>query len=168
MENIFISGVAKARDVRAEYGLDDYPVDIEKFCDYLGVKLRVVDFSTMERKVGKEISGLLLNETRQYEIWVNDNGSSAQTRFAAAHELGHLFLHAKADLRRIIVSFRGDGSHKESAANKFAAELLMPEEPLKIEYNKQVIPVGDSLARKFGVPKSEMCKRLDWLGLIYI
>ncbi|MDE7244901.1 MAG: hypothetical protein K2O18_13140 [Oscillospiraceae bacterium] len=44
----------------------------------------------------------------------------------------------------------------------------MPEKLLEEEYKKMVIPVSDTLAKKFKVPKSKMCRRLDKLAWMYI
>lgn len=53
-------------------------------------------------------------------------------------------------------------------ANKFAAELLMPKALVEEEYSKMVIPVSDTLAKKFGVSKLAIRVRLDSLGMIYV
>lgn len=91
-----------------------------------------------------------------------------RARFTIAHELGHYFLHIKDDARQIVTSFRRGQSPRETAANKFAAELLMPKNLIKEEYAKMVIPVSDTLAKKFEVSKPAMRIRLDSLGLMYV
>ena len=68
----------------------------------------------------------------------------------------------------IVASFKGDSSEVEDEATLFAMELLMPRELVLREYKKLVIPVSDSLARTFQVPKEMMCKQLDSMGLTYI
>lgn len=69
---------------------------------------------------------------------------------------------------KVITSFRMDRSPAERQADKFAAELLMPENLLRQEYAKMIIPVSDSLAEKFNVSKQAMKYRLDSLELIYV
>lgn len=168
MEYSYISGVDKARKIREKYHLNDFPVDVKKICDSIGISVQYVDFEEIERRSGVEVSSVLTWKNGQYTILVNDCYSDASARFAIAHELGHYFIHAKDHPKDITASFRGDGSQKELTANKFAAELLMPEKLLEEEYGKMVIPVSDTLARKFKVPKDEMCKRLDHLEWRYI
>ena len=99
---------------------------------------------------------------------MNEDESDVRARFTIAHELGHYFLHVKNDSRQIVTSFRRDRSHRETAANKFASDLLMPKKLIKEEYSKMVIPVSDTLAKKFEVSKPAMRIRLDGLGLMYV
>lgn len=168
MGSEFLSGVAGARKVLDKYGLNDLPIDVEGLCESLGILVNYVDFSSIERKVGKKISGAIQKDGGNYTILVNEDESDVRIRFTIAHELGHYFLHVKDDPRKILVSFRRDQSARETAANKFAAELLMPKELIKTEYSKMVIPVSDTLAKKFNVSKSAMRNRLDSLGLMYV
>lgn len=168
MEGQLISGIAQARKVRWDYDLNTFPIVLDKVCTSLGINVRQADFSKIERKVGRKISGALVKNGEQYIILVNEDGSNAQIRFAIAHELGHYFLCSEDGPKRITVSFQGDASEKEVTANKFAAELLLPENLLEEAYSQMVIPISDSLARKFKVPKAEMCRRLDKLGWMYI
>jgi len=44
----------------------------------------------------------------------------------------------------------------------------MPKNLIKEEYAKMVIPVSDTLAKKFEVSKPAMRIRLDSLGLMYV
>lgn len=168
MQSVFLSPVAMARDVLDQYKLDDIPVDVESLCKHLGIRIRLVDFSSIEKKVDKEISGALQRQGVRYTILINESETDVQARFAIAHELGHYFLHIENDPRQIVASFRWDRSPQETAANKFAVELLMPSTLVQEEYAKLVIPVSDTLAQKFNVSKSAMCNRLDSLGLIYV
>ena len=163
----YVSGIAKAREVQEKYGLDRFPIDIEKLCDSLGIRVESIDFSRLwNNKI--EISSALAKKNEQFYVLLNDSYSNALSRFAVAHELGHYFLHPDVLAGKITVSFRGDGSYREVAANKFAAELLMPEKLLTEAYEKMVIPVSDTLARKFKVPKPVLCRQLDRLERMYI
>lgn len=51
-------------------------------------------------------------------VLLNPRKSGERGRFDAAHELGHLVMHAESDTPR--------GREGETAANRFAAALLMP------------------------------------------
>ena len=163
-----LSAIMEARKVLEDYKLNQLPIDVEGLCDSLGITINYVDFSAIEGKVGKEISGAIKKNGETYTILVNEDESDVRARFTIAHELGHYFLHVKNDSRQIVTSFRRDRSHRETAANKFAAELLMPKKLIKEEYSKMVIPVSDTLAKKFEVSKPAMRIRLDGLGLMYV
>lgn len=153
-ENIqFLSPVATARGV-LESNLDLFrlPIDVEALCE----------------RQNLEISGAVQKSGDKYTIFVNEESSDEHARFAVAHELGHYFLHMRDDTRGIVASFRRDNLPREIAANKFAAELLTPKNLLQEEYEKMVIPVAQTLARKCGVSNRAMRMRLNSLGLIYV
>ena len=59
MGSEFVSGAAKARKVLEKYNLSSIPIDVEKFCEFLNISVIYVDFSSIEHKVGKEISGAI-------------------------------------------------------------------------------------------------------------
>jgi len=102
-------------------------------------------------------------------ILVNDQDAKVRQRFTIAHELGHYFLHIKErDTDEPIISFRSDNSPREREANSFAAALLVPEDLLREEYGKMVIPVSDTLADIFRVSKATMRIRLEELELLYV
>lgn len=163
-----ISPVIEARNVLKKYKLNSLPIDVEGLCEELGIDVQDEDFSSIEGRVDKEISGAIWKRGNKYTILVNENEPWDRARFTIAHELGHYFLHVKNDPREIIASFRRDTSPRETEANKFAAELLMPRRMVEEEYNSMVIPVSDTLAKKFRVSKSAMRVRLDSLNLSYI
>ncbi len=167
MSNL-ISPVMVARNVLKTKKINNIPVDVEKICATLGIQIQYVDFSEIENKIGKKISGAIQKSNQAYTIFVNEDELSVRSRFAIAHELGHYYLHRQDDTREFITSFRGDKSSREKEANKFAAELLMPRKLLEQEYTRMVIPISDSLAKKFHVPKSAMRLQLDNLKLMYI
>ncbi len=164
----FTSGAAKAREILAKYNLNSIPIDVEGFCASIGIIVIYVDFSSIERKVQKEISGAIQKRGDEYTILVNGDDPDVRARFTIAHELGHYYLHVKDDPRQIVTSFRRDRSARETAANKFAAEFLMPKQLIEQEYAKMVIPVSDTLAKKFNVSKPAMRNRLDSLDLMYV
>lgn len=168
MGSELFSAVTEARKVLKKYELDSLPIDVEGLCDTLGIMVHYVDFSSIEGKVRKEISGAIQKNGESYTILVNEDDSDVRARFTIAHELGHYFLHVKDDPRQIVTSFRRDRSPRETAANKFAAELLMPKDLVKKEYSKMVIPISDTLAKKFNVSKPAMRNRLDGLDLMYV
>lgn len=149
MEIKLLSPIATARAVFHENpDLFCLPVDVEALCKRIGIKIQYVDFCEIERKVKLEISGAIQRQGNACRILINEDYSEERARFVIAHELGHYYLHNKDETRRIVASFPKDKSPKENAANKFAAELLMPEKLVRQEYEKTVIPVSNSLAKK--------------------
>lgn len=165
-----VSPIAKARDVLKEYKITKIPVDVEKICKKLSIKVYFADFTKVEEKAERRISGLIQKrKENDFIILVNENDMyTYRSRFTIAHELGHYYLHMDNADDKLITSFRMDRSPRETEANRFAAELLMPEPLVRKEYEKMVIPVSDSLAEKFKVSKQAMRVRLDSLELMYV
>jgi len=88
----------------------------------------------------EDISGLLYRVAGSAPvIGVNSNNSKVRQRFTIGHELGHLTLHPGHDLileRLVRLNFRDATSstasdEEEIEANRFAAELLMPQNLLQ-------------------------------------
>lgn len=114
------------------------PIDVKVIAtNFLKIKLAFEDFE-------KEISGVLLIKNGQAAIGVNRNHSTNRQRFSIAHEIGHYVLHHHDDgpaRDELFVDkkwsysayFRSETASqgvddREIQANRFAAELLMPEE----------------------------------------
>ena len=168
MECGFNSPVEAARELIRQYNTEAPPIDVVDICQREGIQIAYVDLTDVEQRAGKEISGAIRKDGTNYIIFVNGQDIATRTRFTIAHELGHYFLHMKASPCEVITSFRMDQSFIETQANKFAAELLMPEDMVRAEHSKMVIPVSDSLAKKFNVSKKAMRIRLENLGLLYV
>jgi len=95
-------------------------------------------------------------------IVVNRNMLIARRRFSVAHELGHLAL-GKAG-----VQFFGERGRAERAANRFAAALLMPADPLKRLWHEYGCNAGfreDILAYQLMVSQQALRARAEELGL---
>ena len=97
-----------------------------------------------------------------YAVIVNDKHCEARRRFTIAHEIGHFVLHS--DL--IGDGIGDDGlyrshlrSARESEANRFAANLLMPAELIEKAAANGADTIAD-LARVFQVSRSAMSIRL--------
>lgn len=117
-----VSGLAK------KYNLTTVPFDVEKLANALGAVIKRDDFD-------ENLSGFAYHKAGSKFIGVNSSESEARQRFTIAHEIGHLILHDKDDLTydKGFIMLRdlhsSDGTdQKEIAANKFAAELLMPQD----------------------------------------
>ncbi|MCW1888283.1 MAG: ImmA/IrrE family metallo-endopeptidase [Candidatus Moranbacteria bacterium] len=103
------------------------------------------------------ISGLLVRcndlDMESLTIGFNQNEPWCRRRFTIAHEIGHILMnHASCD--------RGnETSHKETEANVFASELLLPTKILKEDFSKiQNIP---ELSKKYLVSQLAMGIKLS-------
>jgi len=86
-------------------------------------------------------------------------------RFTIAHELGHYALQHGARFRDSTQSFSlANYDPVEAAANKFAAELLMPAAVVNGLINKRNITDFNTLAQLFNVSSVAMKYRLKNLG----
>ena len=145
---------AKTNDICLE------PLDVSTLTQKLGIIMR------MEAMKGDESGSLKKDKkTGKWIITVNSLHHPNRQRFTIAHELGHYIKHNNvADLFEDNVFFRnGDQNNYETEANKFAAEILMPEESFRryiSEVSKQVIDI----AEKFGVSSMAVRVRAKQLG----
>ena len=165
----FKSPVVTAREVIKKHGITEIPVDVEDICKKENIRVVYVNLDDIEKATGRKISGAIQKHPeRGCTILVNEKDIKTRARFTIAHELGHYFLHMDDSENKVITSFRMDHSPIEKQADTFAAEILMPEDAVREEYENMVIPVSDSLAETFNVSKQAMRYRLDRLELIYV
>jgi hypothetical protein len=154
------------------YGLTAPPVDVAELAGSL-CRLRVRrgdDLCAIAGATpGTHLSGVLLPST--WEIWVRRDESETRRRFTIAHEIGHHFLHSdgvKVLCRPADVDQADEAEKaKERQANRFAAELLMPE-PLVREHADAAGPDATALARSFAVSPIAMAFRLVNLGYLKV
>ncbi len=105
------------------------PVSLQQVIEHLQVEH---ELSVRRIEVGDKVSGLLVAckdvDGEYATIGFNGNHPWCRRRFTIAHEIGHLLLgHACNDRQ-------DDGSHNETEANIFAAELLMPLSLIKKDF----------------------------------
>lgn len=145
---------AEANDITLE------PLDIAKLTHSLGIVLR------MEPMKGEESGSLKIDKkTGVWVITVNSLHHPNRQRFTIAHELGHYIKHsADSDSFEDKVFFRnGDVNVMETEANRFAAELLMPEKSFRQFINETSKLVSD-IAEKYGVSAMAVRVRAKQLG----
>lgn len=166
----------EARKLLKSARINNPPVRVDKIAAKLKAQL---SFEPFEGK--DDISGILYRDEKQTVIGINSTHSEARQRFTIAHEIGHLVLH-KGELfvdQAVRVNFRDKRSslaedQQEIEANKFAAELLMPQEMIKREVEKCTAKkkvtteaqLMTELARVFEVSEQAMGYRLFNLGII--
>jgi len=149
------------------------PIKVEKCAASLGITLKALDLDD-------DVAGFLLKKNNEAHIGYNKKNVSERVRFTIAHELGHFVLHEKdsdlfVDKEEEKILYRDHNSSKgqfikEREANAFAAALLMPQNLLlsEIEKNKGEgkNKLMKTLARKFRVSEQAITIRLTNLGVI--
>lgn len=150
------------------------PIDPKAIAEAVGVK--VVPLT--ENDVQKGLSGALHFHTpegaQNAELYCRYNDlteSPERQRFTIAHELGH---YASGHISAGQVLFRDTTETftgrvydpQEVEANRFAAELLMPEKYIQNAIQRDGIKTVQDLAKEFGVSASAMRWRLVNLGLL--
>lgn len=169
----------------------DLPIDVDYVISCIkGVRLsRKVRFEDLLKSGFVRVERDEQKSARSILIWVNPTEVPQRQRFTAAHELGHLVhdVYPNIDDENVdeeiydtIQTFnRGPvRSYRETRANNFAAQLLMPSKVISREVKNliaamkadgQKISKGQAtaiLARKFDVSKDAMRIRLETLGYL--
>ena len=108
------------------------PTPVVKVAEHLGY--RVSSFTPSVRT--HDVSGAV--DHSQKVIYVNRDEPATRNRFTIAHEIGHIVLHGKeenvVDYRRQ-VGYGFNDQPREAQANRFAAELLMPQNVFEALWN---------------------------------
>ncbi|WP_241609364.1 ImmA/IrrE family metallo-endopeptidase [Rosenbergiella australiborealis] len=113
------------------------------------------------------ISGELDYSNGKPIIKYNPWDSLKRQRFTIAHELGHYVLNHGHSFRDNNQNFTlNNFDIREVEANKFAAELLMPESAVSVLLNQRKINNLSELARLFDVSIPAMKYRLENLGYL--
>ena len=116
------------------------PVKIIEICKNMG-------FSVFQQILPKKICGYIAIDGELKDrfgtdriITVNMNESNKRRRFTVAHELGHFLFDFDPNGIQFYNAFEHDHDEtetpSESLANRFAAELLMPADKFKKEYDR--------------------------------
>jgi Zn-dependent peptidase ImmA (M78 family) len=142
------------------------PVPIWEIAKAEGAQIVIKEFNN-------EVSGLLVRTKTASIIAVEKRQPMARQRFTAAHELGHLLLHANREVRvdtQFRVYMRSLESSKaqdieEIESNAFAASLLMPEPFIQSDICGLVLDIEDTkqvhaLAERYEVSNHAITLRL--------
>lgn len=163
------------RRLLREHGIGDSPpINVHRIAKNLGIE--VVERPALVVQ-GKKASGLLLRTRGRTICVLNADDHPNRKRFTVAHEIGHYLLHP---FRETYIDWtfypRNDKSsegtdRQEIEANGFAAELLMPEELIRVEVPSPLNVIEDddkirNLGRRFRVSPQAMTHRLTNLELL--
>lgn len=141
----------RAKELLREYENISLPVDPKKIAEAKGIIVKEDDV--------EGYTGMLLVVNSSALISIKRGiREPGKKRFTLAHELGHYFLpnhitHLNTNFRCTETDLNnfGQKGNKESEANEFAAELLMPEEAFieRIKYNDLSYDLIQSLTKDF-------------------
>ena len=131
------------------------PVPLERIAD----SLRFVAFTV---ELDENTAGAIRYDKRT--IYLNRNDPPTRQRFTYAHELGHAILHEGENIIDYRSNLELPGDRKEVEANKFAAELLMPEGEFREVWQTRRAN-KTRVAAHFGVSEQAVGIRVSNLGL---
>jgi len=168
----------------AKAGISPYavPLDMDKLLKAWRIIASSTDMSDFEEIANKhgfengEIWGAVGASRGNVILMFSDKISFPRARFTVAHELAHCCLH-NDDLKDGYIYFRQGGVFQptfEEDANRFARELLMPEESLRVVIddisnenpgitNDRLV---DKLAMRYEVEAEEVEHRLKALNYL--
>lgn len=156
-----------AESVLRSYWNGLLPVKPDVIAEKMGIEVRPLDPSWDSR-----LSGIA--ETTPYGVKIigyNPNDYHGRIRFTIAHELGH---HVLGHTAKNGTCYRDTpdnySSHEdkwlELDANKFAAEILMPHDAVRVMIERKGISDTYELARIFDVSEPAMYWRLKNLNYL--
>lgn len=151
-----------ARDIIKALKVSQPPIDIDAVITYVA-KDRDASIQLERHNFIEKVSGAHLSKGDKHLIAFNKDHHPHRQRFTIAHELGHLLLE-HADLRNNEDDYTTKNP-EETAANKFAAELLVPLEFLKNDFNSGLKDVK-ALAQRYKVSEEMMWWRIMDTGLL--
>jgi Zn-dependent peptidase ImmA (M78 family) len=151
--------IAMARQVLENKGINDIPaLALQDIANDEGIRFKFADYPD------NLWDGTLLFKGEKRAILVNTHrGLIGRHNFTFAHELGHYFLahqptttlDGRPIIRCTTADIRNNANSNEVEANRFAAELLMPEERFRLDMAGAPIDFGliSSLSNKYMVSK---------------
>ena len=138
------------------------PVNIVGLAEALGLHVE-------EDDLGPEFAGEIFRDEDSdsgYSIRVNSPDVLVRKRFTVAHEIAHYLLHRDriTDRLRDDNMYRsGLGDQREQAANRLAADLLMPAKVIR-DLRAQGIGSPEEMSERLGVSLQAMRLRLGIRG----
>ena len=149
-----VGGARKiARKLLKDAKVLEIPVSLQKVLDYVKTQQNL---DVVKYNFGEKVSGMLVTLGDSSTIGFNPDHAWVRRRFTIAHELGHLYMGHTCGGH--------DNDNKETEANQFAAELLVPLAFIKRDFASQTNL--DILAQKYVVSKEALCIHLMQCKLI--
>jgi Zn-dependent peptidase ImmA (M78 family) len=158
----------KARQLLAEFDITRCPVDVDYIAQRKGITVRLMPLE-------EGLSGMIFVKDAAI-IVVNSLHHVNRQRFTLAHELGHFELHMKeigteVHVDKTFLAFARDAKsssgldRKEVEANRFASELLVPQQMLDRELGGHLVDLENealiaTLADRFEVSRQMMTFRI--------
>lgn len=165
--NIFITD-EKIASIYRQYK-DTMPFQVVEFAIAIGIDVYTDDMPS-------NISGKIEKKDEKFICYVNNKNAVHRQVFTIAHELGHYFRHQEwfaenntieeKEEKALYNTFHKDQPQSysqnqkqmEKEANEFAAELLMPEDIVKEQW--QECKSVNKMAKYFGVSEIAMSIRI--------
>ncbi|MBD9612180.1 ImmA/IrrE family metallo-endopeptidase [Pseudomonas sp. PDM02] len=117
--------VAQLLDLAKRTGVETSPLDVQELLSVLGIRLISVPMKD-------DVSGILslADNGKEWVVKVNALHHPNRQRFTIAHEIAHFSRHRSQQVQFEDLNFfrNGDSNPMEVEANRFASELLMPEQ----------------------------------------
>ena len=146
-------------------------VDVEKILYNYDIKLKYIDFNSLEGDKNKSVQGACILNKNKYCIYLQYDLKYHRKRYAIAVQLGHIFLKnldKNIDNDSSICYFNKDVYYKvDNSMNNelieaiyFAKELLMPKSDIINESKKGICLFLSSIMEIFNVSKMAMINRL--------
>jgi Zn-dependent peptidase ImmA (M78 family) len=134
------------------------PIDLELFWKRFGIVVKRINLEL--------VSGIIIKDRELPLIAVNKNMGLARIRFTLAHELGHFILPHN---RSVFSCQESQMDRWEQEANRFAAELLMPQPLIKRlwgRYKDNPEHRLEIVAEKLQVSQQALNIRLRQMGVL--
>ncbi|PAV98586.1 hypothetical protein CJD50_03700 [Hafnia paralvei] len=136
-----LSSVDELIDFAKQRQIVTSPLDVSRLTKELGITMRMLPME------GEESGCLKQSKDGSWIMTVNSLHHPHRQRFTIAHELAHYVKHTIHTKEFVDKAFFRDGkiNQMESEANRFAAELLMPEDEFKrfvCETSKKVMDIA--------------------------
>jgi uncharacterized protein DUF955 len=152
--------MSAAKKILDEYWDGSLPVNPKALSHAMGLEVVADPFL-----IGQGLSGCYDVENGVPTSRFSPSESTVRQRFTIAHELGHHVLDHGPSFRDPVAHFTmGYSSPREREANRFAAELLMPDEAIEYLMRTMKNATVAKLAERFGVSQVAMGYRLKNLG----
>ena len=158
------SPITDARNAVAEYTTQNLPVNLERLCEERDIEIITYDMTALETKTGRKINSFVRADLNPVTIYISDELTIQHSRIALAVSLGYVFMQIQ-DIQMVFCNYASPTAQR---ASRIAEELLMPEELVREEHAKLVIPICKTLAESFHVPEYVMRDRLRRLELMHI